>query len=65
VRRPVLVLAGTEDRVLPSESMSERIRRLRLTDVEFRPIAGGHMLLHEQPAATARTIVDWLGGLGP
>jgi pimeloyl-ACP methyl ester carboxylesterase len=61
VDRPVLVLAGSDDRMLPLESMNERVRRLHLVDAEIRVIEGGHMLLHERPCPTANAIVHWLG----
>ena len=61
IDRPILVLAGSDDRMLPLESMRERVRQLHLVDAEFRVIEGGHMLLHERPCPTANAIIHWLG----
>ena len=61
ISAPTLLLWGAQDRVNPvvyAESWRERIRGASVSTV-----AGGHMLLHEAPQASARTLSAFLMGV--
>lgn len=58
VRRPVLYLQATRDRVVPATCARE-IKRI-LPSVQVAELEGPHFLLQTQPAAAARTIEQFL-----
>ena len=61
--RPVLVVTGESDQMLPVRRVRESVERLDLRQVEMRFIAGQHMLLHERPTVVLDAVTDWIGRL--
>src|SRR5207302_7346976 len=61
IRIPVLVIAGTDDSMIPLDQTRASARRLRLPELELKVLEGGHMLLHEHPHAVLDAITSWMG----
>ncbi|CAM9560668.1 unnamed protein product, partial [Phaeothamnion confervicola] len=56
---PTLVIAGTEDRLLPSAAEAERLRRL-LPCCRVHLVAGaGHAATLDERAGLADLLVEW------
>jgi len=49
VDRPVYVLIGAADKMLPESQTTRSLERMRLRNLHVEVVNGGHMLLHEQP----------------
>jgi len=49
VDRPVRVLIGEADQMLPDAQASRSLERMRLRNLQVEVVDGGHMLLHEDP----------------
>ena len=61
---PVLVVHGTEDRILPYESTAARLPAL-LADVELVSIEGGpHNIAWTHPDEVNRALLEFIGGTG-
>lgn len=58
IEAPTLLLWGEADRVNPVSYAEEWQRRIKGAAVKLLP--GGHMFLHESPAATAATVEEFL-----
>lgn len=64
IRRPTLVITGTQDRVVPprnSRILCEAIPDARLAEIE----AAGHLFFVEQPEATLALLLPFLEGRAP
>jgi pimeloyl-ACP methyl ester carboxylesterase len=64
IRRPCLVLCGSEDQLTPprkAQFLASTIRRARLRTIP----EAGHMVMLEQPQAVAEALVDFLDGILP
>ncbi len=62
IRRPTLVLCGTEDHLTPLSAV--RALAQRIPHARFEPVQGaGHLLPVEQPVAVASAIMDLLHSL--
>lgn len=59
IRVPALILAGGADRMTPLRFSDELRNRLPNASLQIFPEAG-HMLMLEQPEATAQALEDWL-----
>ena len=59
ISAPTLLLWGDADRVNPIVYVEEWQRRIK--GAEVRLLDGGHMVLHESPAAVADTVARFLG----
>jgi pimeloyl-ACP methyl ester carboxylesterase len=58
IAAPTLILWGDEDRANPVVYGEEWQRRIKGAALTLRP--GGHMMLHESPAAAATAIAEFL-----
>lgn len=57
---PVLVLTGSDDRILGPHQVKRSVSRMGLPNAEIATIDGGHMLLHENPTAVLEGLLPWL-----
>ncbi|MFD2173266.1 alpha/beta fold hydrolase BchO [Rhodobacter lacus] len=58
LRKPALLLVGTEDKAVPPE-VSETAARA-MPQAELRKMAGGHLLQEEAPDGLSALLTDWL-----
>ena len=63
IERPVLVVAGSSDRMLPLERVTASLKRMSLRCAALEVIDGSHMLLHERPEQVIQVVARWMGGL--
>lgn len=63
VDRPVLVVAGSADRMLPLQRVRASLGRMALRRPTLEVIDGAHMLLHERPEEVIDVVAGWISDL--
>ena len=61
--RPLLVITGNSDRIVPASRSERAARHLGLRSAEVITIDGGHMLLHENPGEVHAALLTWMSHL--
>ena len=58
--RPVLVMTGGDDGIVPASRTQRTAQRLGVNSLQVVTIDGGHMLLHERPSEVQETLLRWI-----